>query len=168
MGLKIIKYPNPILRKKCEKVEKITPEIKRLALDMVEIMLKNNGIGLAAPQVGISKRIIVVLPIVSRTAEEKSTKSAKIFINPEITKKSKDLETAEEGCLCFPEDFFVKVKRAKGIEFTALDEEGNKVKISAEGLPARIFQHESEHLDGIMIIDKMGKLQKFKSRFSKK
>lgn len=151
MDLKIIKYPNPTLRKKCEKVEEITPEIKKLGLDMIDIMLKNKGVGLAAPQVGELKRVIAVF----------TKKGPRIFINPKILKKSKKTEKMEEGCLCFP-DLFFNIKRPKGVEFEALDEEGKKVTIKDEGFLARILQHEVDHLEGILFIDKIGFLRKLK------
>jgi peptide deformylase len=152
MLLKIVRYPDKSLRQRCAKVEAVTPEIKQLALDMIETMIENKGVGLAAPQVGVQKRIIVVKP----------GEQAFAFINPEITNKTKETDIAEEGCLCLPKDFFVNVKRSKGIEFTALDESGNDLKIKAEGFMARIVQHETEHLDGILIIDKLGLFEKLK------
>ena len=151
---KIIKYPNPVLRKKCEEVKEITEEIKTLALDMVQILEASQGLGLAASQIGELKRIIVVHPIQERTPEEKTAKPIQIFINPKIITKTKETEVAEEGCLSFP-GLFLKIKRAKRVEIEALNEEGEILKIKAEGLPARVFQHEIDHLDGILFIDRI-------------
>ena len=159
----IKKYPNPILRKKSEELEEITPEIKELVLAMTEIMEKNQGVGLAAPQVGELKRVIVVHPIKERSLEEKSEKRPQIFINPEIIKKTKETEIDEEGCLSFPE-LFLKIKRAKEVEIEALNLNGEKIQIKAEGLPARIFQHEIDHLDGVLFIDKLSFWQRWKFR----
>jgi peptide deformylase len=145
MILNILKYPNPILRKKCEEIKEITPEIKRLGFDMVDTMIKNKGIGLAASQVGQLKRIITVY----------TKKGPRIFINPKILSKSNETDIAEEGCLCFPGIFF-DVKRPKGVELEALDEEGNKIRIKDEEFLARILQHEVDHLEGIVFIDKIG------------
>ena len=161
--LEIKKYPNPILRKKSEELEEITPEIKELVLAMTEIMEKNQGVGLAAPQVGELKRVIVVHPIKERSLEEKSEKRPQIFINPEIIKKTKETEIDEEGCLSFPE-LFLKIKRAKEVEIEALNLNGEKIQIKAEGLPARIFQHEIDHLDGVLFIDKLSFWQRWKFR----
>jgi len=161
--LEIKKYPNPILRKKSEELEEITPEIKELVLAMTEIMEKNQGVGLAAPQVGELKRVIVVHPIKERSLEEKSEKRPQIFINPEIIKKTKETEIDEEGCLSFPE-LFLKIKRAKEVEIEALNLNGEKIQIKAEGLPARIFQHEIDHLDGVLFIDRLSFWQRWKFR----
>ena len=161
--LEIKKYPNPILRKKCLEVKEVTEEIKNLGWDMVETMVENEGIGLAAPQVGELKRIIVVHPIQERTIEEKTTKKPQIFINPKIIKKTKEMEIDEEGCLSFP-GLFLKIKRAKEVEIEAQNEKGEKIRIETEGLPARIFQHEIDHLDGILFIDRISFWQKLKIR----
>jgi len=161
--LEIKKYPDPILRKKCQEVKKVTEEIKNLSWDMVETMEENEGIGLAAPQVGELKRVIVIHPLKERSLEEKSKRLPQVFINPEIIKKSKETITDEEGCLSFP-GLFLKIKRAKEVEVKALDREGEKVQIKAEGLPARILQHEIDHLDGILFIDRISFWQKLKTK----
>lgn len=145
----IKKHPDPILRKKCQEVEEITPEIKRLAEDMVETMEKNQGIGLAAPQVGVLKRIVVL----------QTEQGPAVFVNPKIIKKSKEKETLEEGCLSFP-GFWLKIKRAREVEIEGLDIRGKKISVKAEGFIARILQHEIDHLDGVLIIDKVGFFQK--------
>ncbi len=151
MILEIKKFPAPILRKKCEGVKEVTEEIKNLGWDMVETMEENEGIGLAAPQVGELKRVIIV----------QMEKGPEVFINPKILKKTRETEIMEEGCLSFP-GLFLKIKRAKGVEIEALDGAGEKVKIKAEGLPARIFQHEIDHLDGILFIDRISFWQRLK------
>lgn len=159
--LKIKKYPDPILRRKCQGVKEVTEEIKNLGWDIVETIEENEGIGLAAPQVGELKRVIVIHPIKERSPEEKSKKLSQVFINPEIIKRSKETIIDEEGCLSFP-GLFLKIKRAKEVEVEALGKEGEKVQIKAEGLPARILQHEIDHLDGILFIDKISFWQKLK------
>jgi peptide deformylase len=155
MSKKIIKYPDPILRKKCEEVRGVTEEIRSLGFEMIEIMTENEGIGLAAPQVGELKRIIVV----------QTEKGSEIFINPKIIKKSKETIINEEGCLSFP-GLFLKIKRAKEVEIEALNERGEKIQVRAEGLPARIFQHEIDHLDGILFIDRLSFWQKLKLKIT--
>jgi len=147
--LKIITYPNPLLRKKCQEVKEITEDIKKLSQEMIKIMIENKGIGLAAPQVGIPKRIIIAL----------TNEGPKAFINPKIIKKTKETEIMEEGCLSFP-GLFLEIKRWKGVEIEALDGNGNKIK--ADGLLARILQHEIDHLDGILFIDRISFWQKLK------
>jgi len=141
---KIVKYPNPILRKKATEVKELSEEIKKLAGDMIEIMIESQGIGLAAPQIGESKRIIVV----------QMEKGPQVFINPKIIAKSKEKELMEEGCLCFPK-LFLEIKRAKKVQIEAVTIAGEKVRIEAEGLLARIFQHEVDHLDGVLFIDRV-------------
>lgn len=137
---------NPVLRRKAEEVKKITPNIKELILDMIETMQANgNGIGLAAPQVGRSLRVIVAKP--------DPDGKAVALVNPLIRKKSFRKETAEEGCLSLP-GVYLPVKRARKITVEGLNLKGEKVSLEAEGLWARIIQHEIEHLDGILITDK--------------
>ena len=155
MNKKIIKYPDSVLRNKSEPVSEITEEIKKLGQDMVETMVAAQGIGLSAPQVGELKRVIVV----------QTEKGPKVFINPQIIKKSKEMDLGEEGCLSFPK-LFLKIKRPKEVEIKAMDGDGRKIK--AEGLLARILQHEIDHLDGILFIDRISLWQKFKLKLLKK
>ncbi len=151
MNRKILKYPNPILKKKAEKVKEITEEIKNLGRDMIEILEINQGVGLASSQVGELKRIIAV----------RFEDRPRIFINPVILKKSKETEVIEEGCLSFP-GLFLKIKRAKEIEVKALDENGKEIRIKDNGLISRIFQHEIDHLEGILFIDRLSFWQRLK------
>ena len=142
--LKIFIYPSPILRLRAKEVERIDQETLALILPMKQTMDANNGIGLAAPQVGISKRIIIV----------KGDKENQAFLNPKILKQSREKEEDEEGCLSFP-GLFVKVKRAQRVEVLAVTPKGKEVKIETEGLAARIFQHEIDHLNGKLIIHRV-------------
>jgi peptide deformylase len=103
----------------------------------------------------------VIHPLKERSSEEKSKKLPQVFINPKIIKKSKENVIDEEGCLSFP-GLFLKIKRAKEVEVEALDREGEKARIRAEGLPARILQHEIDHLDGILFIDRLSFWQRLK------
>ncbi len=141
--LEIRKFRDPVLRKKSEGVDKIDYQFLS---DLSETMVKKDGIGLAAPQVGVSKRIIAVMD------PEKG--KPLVLINPVIVKKSKEKETGEEGCLSFP-GIFLKVKRAKEIEAEALNREGEKISFKAEGLAARVIQHEIDHLDGILFFHRL-------------
>jgi len=154
MNREIIKYPNPILRKKCEEVKELTEGIKNLGWDMIETMVENEGIGLAASQIGELKRIIIV----------QAEKGPEVFINPKIIKKSKETEIGEEGCLSFP-GLFLKIKRKKEIEIEAINLNGEKIQMKIKGLLARIFQHEIDHLDGILIIDKINLWQRLKLKY---
>lgn len=163
MNKEIIKYPNPVLKKKCQEVKEVTEEIRNLGQAMIESMTESQGIGLAAPQVGELKRIIAVHLVKERTSEEKVEVEPRVFINPKIVKKSKEDELEEEGCLSFP-GLWLKIKRAKEVEVESLNEKGEKIHLKAEGLPARILQHEIDHLDGILFIDRIGFWQKLKIR----
>ena len=140
--LTIIKEPNPVLRQKASKIEKITPEIARLILDMQETMVKEKGVGLAAPQVGQSLRLITV-------ALEDGPLA---LVNPVIFWKSLRKDEEEEGCLSCP-DAFINVKRSKIVYIKALNQKGLPVSFRAEGFFARVLQHEIDHLNGILIID---------------
>lgn len=136
---------NPILRQKANKVSSITPEIKELVFNMVKTMDANDGIGLAAPQIGKSLQIFVMRP--------DSSQEVMALINPEIIKTSFKKISFEEGCLSLP-NITRKVKRAAKIVIRALNLEGQSVEIQAKELTARVIQHEIDHLNGILIIDK--------------
>ena len=116
---------------------------------MRQDMIANNGIGLAANQVGQDLAIFV---IDKNLADENQVPDA--YINPEITEFSKDTDEMEEGCLSIPE-YFVPIKRSKKIKFKALDENGNKIKLKVRGLLARVLQHETDHLNGVVIKDRV-------------
>ncbi|MBI2054397.1 MAG: peptide deformylase [Candidatus Staskawiczbacteria bacterium] len=144
MVLKIEKFGSQVLKEKAKEVDELTPEIKELIFNMKETLRQAQGVGLAAPQVGVSKRVVVV----------ETEKGAVGFINPKIIKKSREKETQEEGCLCMP-GIFLRIKRAKEVGVEAQNETGEIVKIETKGLLARIFQHEIDHLDGILITDRI-------------
>ncbi|MEW6614896.1 MAG: peptide deformylase [Thermodesulfobacteriota bacterium] len=159
--LKILTYPDPVLKKKAKQVEIIDEKIKKLAEDMVETMYAAPGIGLAAPQVGESLRVIIV--DVTRKGED-----LVVLVNPEII--SGEGECAEEeGCLSVP-DFKETVSRKKKVIVKGLDIKGREIQIPAEGLLAIAFQHEIDHLDGILIIDRVSWLKRdiFKKKLKKK
>jgi len=119
-------------------------DVQKLAEDMLEIMEKNNGIGLSACQIGKNVQLFVI---------PKNLSTYWTFINPEITKLSKKTQTIEEGCLSLP-NVFIPVKRAKSLKIKALNENNKQFKIKAKGLLARVIQHENDHLHGILITDK--------------
>jgi len=149
--LKIITQPNPILRKKSAEIslEKITSrELRGLISSMAKTMVKADGVGLAAPQIGKNIRLAVI----------NSKDGVFCLINPKFTKKSWARELAEEGCLSVP-GVFGKVKRHKKISITYYNREGKKIKLTAAGMMARVTQHEIDHLDGILFIDKAVKVE---------
>jgi peptide deformylase len=159
MILKIVQYPNPGLKGKSKEVKEITSEIKKLALDMKETMTAKDGLGLAAPQIGISQRMIAVRLLPSRNSNEDV--EVKVFINPKILKRSKETEFGEEGCLSLP-GLYLNIKRHRTVEVSAIDENGNEIKIQTQGLAARILQHEIDHLEGILFFDRLGLWEKMK------
>ncbi len=152
--LKILKEPDPILRKKSAPVASVDKNIKKLMNDMLETMYAAPGIGLAAAQVGILKRVIVI-----DLAKDGEKKSPLFFANPVITWKSEILEKKEEGCLSIP-DYFAEIKRPHACHVNYLDQHGKEKKLKAEGLLATCIQHEIDHCDGILFIDYLSKLKR--------
>jgi peptide deformylase len=148
----IIKVGDPRLRKRSRDVNEITPEVRQLIDDMVETMHAAEGIGLAAVQVGELDRIIVIeLP-----EDEEVPDSGEMFIvvNPEIVKLSREVETGIEGCLSIP-GYVGEVERAFEVVIRGLDRHGEPFKLRPRGYLARVFQHEIDHLDGVLYIDRL-------------
>ena len=150
----ILTEPNKILREKSLPVEKIDLEVQKLMDDMLETMYAAPGIGLAAIQVGIPKRIIVL-----DIAQKEGEKKPMFFINPEIVDKSKANSTYEEGCLSVPGQF-AEIERPEKCHVKYLDYNGQEKEIKAEGMLATCIQHEMDHLEGILFIDYLSKLKK--------
>ncbi len=151
--LRIIHYGNPILRKKAEKVESIDDDVRQLVDDMVETMHVGEGIGLAATQVARS----VSLFVIDLGLLEEGGKPVAI-INPEIIAKEGE-SVVEEGCLSFP-DIRFDVKRPETIRVTYMDLDGNEHEEQFGGLKARVFQHEIDHLNGVLFIDRIGPMKR--------
>ena len=150
----ILTEPNKILRQKSLAVEKVDEGVRKLMDDMLETMYAAPGIGLAAIQVGIPKRVIV-LDLASRD----KTKNPMFFVNPEIITKSKNNSTYEEGCLSVPGQF-AEIDRPETCHIKYLDYNGQHKEIQAEGMLATCIQHEMDHLEGILFIDYLSKLKK--------
>ena len=150
----ILTEPNKILRQISKPVDKVTKEEQILMDDMLETMYHANGIGLAAIQIGIPKRIIVM-----DIAKKDEKKNPMYFVNPIIKNKTKDLSTYEEGCLSVPNQF-AEVDRPATCEVEYLDYNGEKKILKATGLLATCIQHEMDHLQGILFIDYLSKLKK--------
>lgn len=149
--LKIVKYPDPFLRRTAKKVTDFNDDLKKVVLEMVEAMYQDDGIGLAAPQVGISQRFLVI--------GKGDNQSYEVYINPEITFFSKNKELGEEGCLSVPQIFGL-VRRAKKIHVKYQDINGLTQKVKLSGLDAIVLQHELDHLDGILFIDRAEEITK--------
>ncbi|OGP59922.1 MAG: peptide deformylase [Deltaproteobacteria bacterium RBG_13_52_11b] len=160
--LEILKYPHPVLKRRCEEVTKIDDEMKRLIDDMTETMYEAKGIGLAACQVGVPRRVIVV-----DVSPIDSNQSPFVMINPEILSGEGEIEH-EEGCLSVP-DCFEKVKRNEKVRARGTSPEGNEIEIAGEGILAYAIQHEIDHLNGILILDRLSYLKKeiYRTRLKK-
>ena len=154
--LPVLKYPHPILKTKSPNVEQITEADRKLVRDMIDTMYAENGVGLAANQVGVLKQLFVASADQVRGQEM-------VFFNPMIIKMEGTIKEFE-GCLSVPE-FYEPVKRAKKVWMRAMTLDGKTVEVKGEGLVSRIFQHETDHLNGIVFIDRLGLL---KSRSIKK
>jgi peptide deformylase len=140
-------YPDPVLRMKTHEVGEFDESVTDLVARMTSLMDEARGVGLAAPQVGVLRRVLVY-----RTAEEEP---AVALVNPRIVTTGEELETADEGCLSLgAASVVVEVERPLTVSVQALDPEGNELRIDADGLQARVIQHELDHLDGILTIDR--------------
>ena len=149
----ILTEPNQLLRQVSRPVEKVSQEIQNLMDDMLDTMYSANGIGLAAIQIGVPKRIIVI-----DIGKDKEKKEPQYFVNPVIKNKNSILSTYEEGCLSVPNQF-AELDRPSKCEVDYLDYNGEKL-LKAEGLLATCIQHEMDHLEGILFIDYLSKLKK--------
>jgi peptide deformylase len=147
--MEIVKYGHPALLWKSQPLAEITPELKRTVRKMFDLMYEAKGIGLAANQVGLPYRFFIV----NATADPAETEEELVFINPEIVRR-KGSEEGEEGCLSLPE-LYGDVPRAEEIVVEAYDLDGEGFAIEAEELMARVIQHENDHLDGVLFIDRM-------------
>ncbi len=144
--MRICKLGEEVLREKCLPLEEseINDDFRKLCEEMFTTMISANGVGLAAPQVGIAKRFFVVI-------SDDDVK--RVFVNPEIIKTSSDLAPYEEGCLSLP-GVYEEIMRPSKVSVSALDQNGRRFTLDADGLLARIIQHENDHLDGILYIDR--------------
>ena len=142
--LSMRRYGDPILRQLAAPVAAVTPEIKTLIADMAETMWHQVGIGLAAPQIGVSLRIFVM---------DDGKRGARAIVNPVVTERG-GVVKEEEGCLSLP-GIFAEVERSKSLRIEGLDGEGQPISFEAQGLQAKIIQHELDHLDGVLFIDRL-------------
>lgn len=153
--LRVIHYPDPRLFEICSPVETVNEDVRRLAEKMLQLMFESHGVGLAAPQVGITVRMFVASPSFDPG-------DTGVYINPQILSAEGSQET-EEGCLSLP-GISCKLKRADIVTIQAMDLEGNLFEETGEGLTACIYQHEYDHLDGKMLVDRMGTVAKMANR----
>jgi peptide deformylase len=152
VGIK--KFNEAVLRRKCARVEIIDGGVKDVVADMAQTLERENGLGLAAPQIGVSKRIII-----ARAGFDSGR--ILVLINPKILSKSKETVEIEEGCLSFP-GIFLEIKRSERVEVEGINIDGKKIRFSADGILARVFQHEIDHLDGILFFSRLAFFKKMK------
>ncbi|MBT0586654.1 peptide deformylase [Alteromonas oceanisediminis] len=153
--LEVLSFPDERLRTVAQPVEKVDAEVKQLVSDMFETMKEENGIGLAATQVNVHRRVVVM--DVSETQD-----TPRVFINPEIIDK-KGSTISEEGCLSVPGNY-AKVERAEWVKVSALDVDGNTFELEADGLLAICIQHELDHLSGVLFVDYLSPLKRQRIR----
>ena len=154
--LEIKKNKDPVLKERAKRVRRIDKKIKKLIVDMAQTMAKEQGIGLAAPQVGVLKRVIVI-------QGDFKGRGILALVNPKITKMSREKEKDIEGCLSFP-GIILDIKRAKEIKVKGLDINGKRINIKAAGLLARVLQHEIDHLNGILFYNRLNFFKRIKFR----
>ena len=152
---RITHYPAEVLSRQARPVEKIDDNIRRLVGKMIDIMLKNKGVGLAAPQVGVSLRLFII-------SLDGSREKIRVYINPTVTPTG-ELGAIDEGCLSVP-GIYTKIRRYKECKVTATDLDGSEFTDEAEGLYARALQHEYDHIEGMTIVNRMGQAAKIAHR----
>jgi peptide deformylase len=184
-SLHIVEYPHPVLRQKATGVESVTDEIRGVAARMVDLMNESDGLGLAAPQVALPWRMFVTVVNLPRAeADEEAGQVLKdgehhevsgepedlinglpgrVFINPEVVVNDPAMITHEEGCLSIP-GIHVDIRRPRAVTIRALDIHGESFEISSDNFFARVWQHEFDHLNGVLIIDRMSKLDRLATR----
>ncbi|NJB67963.1 peptide deformylase [Desulfobaculum xiamenense] len=153
MKREILAYPDPVLAQKAAEITEVTPELRQLVEDMVETMYEDDGIGLAAPQVGESIRLVVI-----DITGPKLREDLRVLVNPVITSREGEVES-EEGCLSVI-GLRAKITRSEKVTVDATDLDGNPVHIDADGLLAICLQHEIDHLDGVLFIDYVSRLKR--------
>lgn len=155
MILEILKYPDPRLAATSKSVEEVTGELRRLASDMLETMYNSNGVGLAAPQIGRFIRMLVMDP-----HYREDEKNPRVFINPRLEMQGKLIISQGEGCLSVPLNFRADVPRYSRVKVTGLGLDGEPIEETLEDFPAIVLQHEVDHLDGCLFIDKISHLRR--------
>ena len=155
MILDIVTYPDPRLKELCEPVAEVTDDIRQLAADMLETMYAAPGVGLAAPQVGRNIRMLVMDP-----AMKDEEKQPRVLINPELTLSGEEVISEQEGCLSVPMNYRADVKRMSKVHLSARDLDGNVIEEDLDEFAAIVMQHEFDHLDGVLFIDRISRLRR--------
>lgn len=157
MVRKIRVYGDPVLREKAAPAGAVDADVRALAADLLETLASADGVGLAAPQIGVSRRVIAVHPPPDGDGGERE--EPRVYVDPEIVEKGGGEETAEEGCLSIP-GVYEMVKRARSVLVRARAVDGDEIEVRAEGIVARILQHEIDHLDGVLFVDRVGPMRR--------
>jgi peptide deformylase len=150
----ILTLPDPVLRKKAKPIERVDAELGRLIDDMLATMYDAPGIGLAAPQIGVLRRLIVMDP-----AKDDQPKTPLVMVNPEILWRSEEMRVHEEGCLSIP-DFTAEIERPAKARVAYIDRGGKKQEAELEGIWSTLVQHEIDHLNGVLFIDYLSRLKR--------
>lgn len=156
--LRIVLHPDPVLRQVAQPIEQVDDEVRAVARRMLELMHEAPGVGLAAPQVGLSWRMFV-----ANDNPEAGAETDRVFINPELVEPSREVESAEEGCLSLPH-IRAEIRRPQAITIHATDLQGERFSLTSDTLAARIWQHETDHLDGVLILDHMSPIDRMANR----
>jgi len=152
--LPILTIPDPVLRKTAKPIERVDAELRRLVDGMLATMYEAPGIGLAAPQVGVLRRLIVMDP-----AKDEAPKSPIVMVNPEILERSEEMRVHDEGCLSIP-DFTAEIERPAKTRVSYVDPQGKKQEAELEGIWSTLVQHEIDHLNGVLFIDYLSRLKR--------
>lgn len=156
--LRIVHYPDPVLRRKADPVGAITPEVRSVAARMVELMHEADGVGLAAPQVGLSWRLFV-----ANWTGQRGEGHDWVFIDPQLVEPGRQVGLHQEGCLSLP-DIRAEITRPLSITIHATGLDGKRFTLTGSGLDARVWQHEFDHLEGTLILDRMTRVDKLANR----
>jgi peptide deformylase len=156
MPRQIVLYPDPVLRRRAAEIERIDDSIRELVADLARLLAEHRGAGIAAPQAGASLRLFLV-------AGPEAGAPPTVFINPRLHDPGRESESSSEGCLSLPE-IHGEVTRPKRISITALDLEGREFTLTSDAFPARVWQHEMDHLDGVLILDRMRAIDRLATR----
>jgi peptide deformylase len=167
-ALRILLYPHPSLRRRGEPIGEVTDEVRAVAARLIELMREAEGVGLAGPQVGLAWRIFVAdVPAADGRSPDSdpptATDGPRVYINPVLSEPIGQVEAGEEGCLSIP-DILGDVLRPLAISISATDLEGRRFSSAGAGLLARCWQHEVDHLDGVLILDRMTQMSRLKNR----
>ena len=154
---KIRIFGDPVLRAKAAPVGSVDADVRALAADLLDTLAAADGVGLAATQIGVERRVIAVHP--PPPSGDSDRAEAEVYVDPEIVERGGGEESAEEGCLSIP-GVYEDVKRARRVRIRALDLDGNPRDLAVEGIVARIFQHEIDHLDGVLFVDRVGPMRR--------